>query len=261
MRRRKMALLEIEGLTKRFFGLVAVNNVDFQIEEGELVALIGPNGSGKTTLFHCVTGFLKPDAGKVYYRGQDITCMPAHKVALLGMSRTFQLARIFPKLTLLDNLLLAVQQHQEESLVGRFLMTKKVRQFEQEATERAEEILDFVELRYLRDVPAENLGYGQLKLFIFGMALMPDPDLILLDEPSAATDAAMVSKMKERMVELNKAGKTIFFVEHDMKVVMDVAQRIIVLDHGHKIAEGTPKVVRNDERVIEAYFGRRGENH
>ncbi len=254
-----MALLEIAGLTKKFFGLVAVNNVDIQIEEGELVALIGPNGSGKTTLFNCLTGFLKPDGGKIYYTGRDITSMPAHKIALLGISRTFQLARTFPKLTLLDNLLLAVQQHQEENFVGRFLLTKKVRQFEQEAIERAEEILDFVELEHFRDAPAESLGYGQLKLFIFGMALMPDPDLILLDEPSAATDATMVSKMKERMVDLNEAGKTVFFVEHDMKVVMDVAQRIVVLDHGHKIAEGTPDVIRNDERVIEAYFGRRSE--
>jgi branched-chain amino acid transport system ATP-binding protein len=157
----------------------------------------------------------------------------------------------------LDNLLLAIQQRQEESLVGRFVLSKRVKQAELEAVARANEILDFVELAPLRQAPAACLGYGQLKLFVFGMALMSNPDLLLLDEPSAATDPTMVRKMKECIVKLNSEGKTILFVEHDMKVVMDIAQRIIVLDHGRIIAEGTPKAIQNEATVIEAYFGRR----
>lgn len=251
-----MAILEVQSLTKRFDGLVALDKIDLEIAQGELAALIGPNGSGKTTLFNCITGFLRPEEGKVLYKDQEITRMPAHEIALLGISRSFQLAMVFPKLTLQENLILALQQRQEENLLRRFLMTRDIRMFEQQAIERAEEILDFVELSFLRDSPAQSLGYGQLKLFIFGMALMPDPDLLMLDEPSAATDTVMVSKMKERMLEMNKAGKTILFVEHDMKVVMDVAQHIVVLDHGQKIAEGTPGEIQANKKVIEAYFGR-----
>lgn len=251
-----MAILEVRNLTKRFDGLVALDSIDLEISRGELVALIGPNGSGKTTLFNCITGFLRPEEGKVLYRDKEITEMPAHKIALLGISRSFQIAMVFPKLTLLENLVLALQQRQEENLLKRFFMTRDVRTFERQAIERAEEILDFVELSDLRDSLAQGLGYGQLKLFIFGMALMPDPDLLMLDEPSAATDTVMVSKMKERMLDMNKEGKTILFVEHDMKVVMDVSQHIVVLDHGQKIAEGTPDEIQGNRQVIEAYFGR-----
>ena len=251
-----MAILEVQGLTKRFEGLVALSSIDIEISKGELAALIGPNGSGKTTLFNCITGFLRPEEGIVLYKDKDITKMPAHEIPLLGISRSFQVATVFPKLTLLENLVLALQQRQEENLLRRFFMTRDVQIFEKQASERADEILDFVELTHLRDAPAESLGYGQLKLFIFGMALMPDPDLLMLDEPSAATDPVMVSKMKERMLDMNKQGKTILFVEHDMKVVMDIAQHIVVLDHGQKIAEGTPDEIQGNQEVIAAYFGK-----
>ncbi len=251
-----MAFLEISNLTKRFMGLVALDDINIRIEQGELVALIGPNGSGKSTLFNCITGFLKPEQGRVQYQGRGITGMPPHKIALLGLSRTFQLATVFPKLTLLENLELALQQRQEESLVGRFVNSGAVQKCEQDAVKRADEILDIIELKHLRNEPAQCLGYGQLKLFVFGMALMPDPQFLMLDEPSAATDPTMVRKMKEKVVALNREGKTILFVEHDMKVVMDIAQRIIVLDHGKIIAEGVPKEIQNNQTVIEAYFGR-----
>jgi ABC-type branched-subunit amino acid transport system ATPase component len=246
-----MSLLEIRGLTKRFFGLTAVDNVDINIERGELVSLIGPNGSGKTTLFNCITGFMEADEGRVYYKDRDITDTPPHEIALLGITRTFQLARIFRKLTVLENLVMAVQQHQADSTLDRILRTKKASRLEREATERAEELMDFVGLTHLRDEPAHNLSYGQYKLLIFAAGLMPDPDILLLDEPAAAINPTMINAMKEHIVSLNKAGKTIFFIEHNMEVVMDVCERIIVLDAGRKIAEGPPEAIRDNERVIE----------
>jgi len=251
-----MALLETRALTKRFFGLVAVDRVDISIERGELVSLIGPNGSGKTTLFNCMTGFMPADGGKVYYAGRDITDMAAHDIALAGISRTFQQARIYRKLSVLENLLMGVQQHQADTTLDRILWTKRARTLEKEATERAEELMDFVGLTHLRDQPAGNLSYGQYKLLIFAGSLMPDPDVLMLDEPAAAINPTMINRMKEYMVSLNKAGKTIFFIEHNMEVVMDICERVIVLDAGCKIAEGPPATIRNDERVVEAYFGR-----
>jgi ABC-type branched-subunit amino acid transport system ATPase component len=251
-----MALLEIRGLTKAFFGLTAVDNVDITIEQGELVSLIGPNGSGKTTLFNCVTGFLEADAGEVYYRGRDITNAPAHEIALLGISRTFQQARIYRRLSVLENLLMGIQQHQGESTLDRVLLTRQVKRLEKEATDRAEELMDFVGLTHLREAPAGNLSYGQYKLLVFAAALMPDPDILMLDEPAAAINPTMINRMKDHMVELNRAGKTIFFIEHNMEVVMDICERIVVLDAGRLIAEGLPDFIRNNERCMEAYFGR-----
>jgi len=251
-----MALLEIRGLTKKFFGLTALDSVDIDVERGDLVSLIGPNGSGKTTLFNCITGFMEPDAGKVYFRDQDITGLPAHKIALLGMYRTFQQARIFGQLTVFENLLMGLQQHQGDSTVDRILHTRKARRLEKEAAERAEELMAFVSLAHLRDEPAQNLSYGQYKLLVFAAGLMSDPEILLLDEPAAAINPTMINAMKEHMVNLNEAGKTIFFIEHNMEVVMDICDRIIVLDAGAKIAEGPPEAIQNDERVMEAYFGR-----
>jgi ABC-type branched-subunit amino acid transport system ATPase component len=251
-----MGLIEIRGLTKRFFGVTALDSVEITIDEGELVSLIGPNGSGKTTLFNCITGFIQPDAGTVSYRGQDITRMPAHQIALLGITRSFQLARVFRSFTVIENLLMAIQQHQRDGILDRLLWTNRARRLEKEATEKAEELIDFVGLSHLRNEPAQNLSYGQYKLLIFAAALMPDPEILLLDEPAAAINPTMINRLKEHMVQLNKAGQTIFLIEHNMEVVMDICERVIVLDSGQKIAEGPPDVIQNDERVMEAYFGR-----
>jgi ABC-type branched-subunit amino acid transport system ATPase component len=182
--------------------------------------------------------------------------MPAHEIALLGITRTFQQARIFRQLSVLENLLMGLQQHQGESTLDRLLQTRKVRRFEEEAVERAQELMDFVGLTHLQDEPAQNLSYGQYKLLVFATALMPDPELLLLDEPAAAINPTMINRMKEHLVELNKAGKTIFFIEHNMEVVMDICDRIIFLDVGRKIAERPPQFIRNNERCMEAYFGR-----
>jgi len=250
-----MPLLEVRGLTKRFLGVTAVDAVDLAVDAGELVSLIGPNGSGKTTLFNCVTGLLLPDAGRVALRGRDVTGAAAHTIARLGIGRTFQLVSVFPRLSALENLVTFLQQHQEESFAGRLFRLPAVRRLEAAAVERARHLLDSVGLGARADVPAGSLSYGQKKLLAFAAALMPDPELVLLDEPAAAVNPTMIEQMKAHIRALHRAGKTVVLVEHNMDVVMDISERVVVLDHGQKIAEGTPEAIRRDPRVVEAYFG------
>jgi ABC-type branched-subunit amino acid transport system ATPase component len=251
-----MALLEVRGLIKRFLGVTAVDGVDLAVEPGELVSLIGPNGSGKTTLFNCVTGYLAADGGRVTFRGHELSGAPPHRVARLGVARTFQQVSVFPRLSALENLLVFLQQHQEERLLARLLRTPGVRHLEAQAIERAHRLLELVGLGDRAAAPAGSLSYGQRKLLAFAGALMPDPELLLLDEPAAAVNPTMINPMTEHILALHRQGKTVVLVEHNMDVVMDISQRIVVLDHGQKIAEGPPAAIRRDARVIEAYFGR-----
>jgi branched-chain amino acid transport system ATP-binding protein len=251
-----MALLEIRGLVKRFLGVTAVDRVDLAVEPGELVSLIGPNGSGKTTLFNCVTGYLAADAGRVLFRGRDVTNARPHRIARLGLGRTFQQVSVFARLSALDNLLVFIQQHQEEALLARLLRTPRLRRLEREALERAHALLELVGLGARAAAPAGSLSYGQRKLLAFAAALMPDPELVLLDEPAAAVNPTMIEQMKAHILALHRQGKTVLLVEHNMDVVMDISERVVVLDHGQKIAEGSPRTIRRDPRVIEAYFGR-----
>jgi len=250
-----MPLLEIRGLTKRFLGVTAVDAVDLSVEAGELVSLIGPNGSGKTTLFDCVTGYLPADGGRVSFRGRDVTGAAAHRIARAGLGRTFQLVSVFPRLTALENLLTFLQQHQEENIVARLVRAPRVRRLEAAAVDRAHHLLESVGLAARADAPAGSLSYGQRKLLAFAAALMPDPDLLLLDEPAAAVNPTMINQMKEQIRALHRAGKAVLLVEHNMDVVMDISERVVVLDHGQRIAEGPPATIRRDPRVIEAYFG------
>lgn len=249
------SLLEVRRLTKHFMGVTALLEVTVDVYQGELLSLIGPNGSGKTTLFNCISGLLKSDSGTVRFKGTDITRMRPDRIARLGLRRTFQDVRNFPRMSVMDNLLMAIQQQQEDDLIARTLRTRRIRDFDEIARQRAVEVLALTELTRVRNQAAGSLSYGQRKLLEFACALMPDPDLILLDEPAAAVSAAMITRMKAYIQELNRQGKTFLVVEHNMKVVMDLSQRIIVLDHGQKIAEGTPDEIRNNQKVLEAYFG------
>ncbi len=251
-----MSGLRISGLTKRFQGIVAVDDVDLEIGQGEIVGLIGPNGSGKTTLFNCITGYMNPDGGRVRKGDVDLTRAPPHRVALAGVARTFQTTRIFADLTGLGNLLVAAQQPQRDSLLGCLLRTRSTRVKEASAVQQADEALEFVGLGKFRDVPAGTLSYGQRKLLAFATALVLDPEIILLDEPAAAVNPTMINRMRDRILELNKRGVSFLIVEHNMDFIMGVADRIAVLDRGEKIAEGDPRSIQADEGVLEAYFGR-----
>ena len=245
-----MALLEIENLTKQFFEYPAVDGVSLTVEKGELLGLIGPNGSGKSTLFNCISGVLKPTGGTVRFRGQDVTGLPADRLFAAGMSRTFQLIQVFPEMTLYENMLMAAQER-EGSFLGRLIHREG-----QAVKDRARELLDYFGIDRLRNNLASNLSYGQQKLLDFGMALMSRPEVILLDEPLAGVNPAMIQKMAGHITDLNAKGHTFVVIEHNMEVVMSLCQRIVVLSQGQQIAEGTPEAVAADPAVLDAYFGR-----
>jgi ABC-type branched-subunit amino acid transport system ATPase component len=231
-------ILEIRGLTKRFGGVTAVDRCSLALSPGKIYGLIGPNGSGKTTLFNCITGLLRRDGGEIYFKAERIDGLKSHQVARRGIGRTFQITRIFPELTALENLL-AVARAPHDA-----------------ARRRAQELLAFVTLDRLRDEFAGNLSYGQQKLLEFVRMLMTDPELILLDEPAAGVNRTLLNELLAAISSQRAQGKTILIVEHDMKVVMGLCETVFVLDHGEKIAEGAPGVIQSNESVIEAYFGR-----
>ena len=249
------AVLAVEGITKRFYGVAALNDISFEVGQGELLSIIGPNGSGKTTLFNVITGFLRADQGRVILHGHDITSTPPHAIARKGLVRTFQDVRLFATLSALDNLRLAIQQHQEENLLARFFWTPGVRRLEAQATRRAMALLEEFGLAAQAHTAAGMLSYGQRKLLEFAIAIMPEPEIVLLDEPAAAVNPTMINALKEHVVAYNRAGHTVLLIEHNMGVVMDISHRVLVLDSGQLIAQGPPEVVRDDPLVLEAYFG------
>jgi branched-chain amino acid transport system ATP-binding protein len=232
------ALLEVDGLRKRFGGVTAVNGVSLTLEARHIYGLIGPNGSGKTTLFNCITGLERRDAGRVIFKGERVDDLKAYQIALRGIGRTFQVIRVFPELTALENLLVVTRGDAAA------------------AERRARELLDLVRLDGLRNEYAGNLSYGQQKLVEFARVLMRDPALILLDEPAAGVNRTLLNDLLDAVRGLRDQGATVLLVEHDMKVVMGLCETVFVLDHGEKIAEGPPGAIQSDERVIEAYFGR-----
>jgi branched-chain amino acid transport system ATP-binding protein/neutral amino acid transport system ATP-binding protein len=255
LKKKKNKLLETKGLTKKFYGLTAVDNLNINIYENELVGLIGPNGSGKTTLFNCIMGMLHYSSGKIVFNGEDITNRKPYKIALKGITRTFQLVQCFPKMTVMENMMIGIQQFQGERILSSILNTKSVRKLEKKNEEKALDLLNFLEIIDLKNEIAMNLSYGQKKLLEIGIALMPTPKLMLLDEPASGVNPTLIRKIEKKLKKLNENGLTIFLIEHDLKFVMNLCERVIVLNYGEKIAEGNPDHVKNNPEVIDAYFG------
>jgi branched-chain amino acid transport system ATP-binding protein len=234
-------ILDVRDLRKAFGGVRAVDGCSFAVPRAKICGLIGPNGSGKTTTFNLLTGVARPDGGQVLYRGENIAGLKAHQIFHKGITRTFQITRIFREMTVFENLL---------SVTG-------LRVPDRVARARAEELIAFVNLGHLRGEYGGRLSYGQQKLLEFARALMTDPDLILLDEPAAGVNRTLLQSLLEHIHRLQEEGKTILIVEHDMSVIMNHCERVFVMDYGVKIAEGPPAEIQRDERVIDAYFGRR----
>jgi neutral amino acid transport system ATP-binding protein len=242
-----MSLLEVQNISKAFGGIQALNSCSISVEEGSITGLIGPNGSGKTTLFNVITGYEKVDTGTIRLRSQMITNVKPDKVFRLGIGRTFQLTRIFPRLTVMENMHVAAQREGIKELLSRWSSTHEQK--------RARELLDFVGLSKLKDMPAANLSYGQKKLLEFAFVLIAEPQVILLDEPAGGINPTLIHQVAERIRILNKQGVTFLVVEHNMEFVMGLCEKVTVMQRGANIAEGTPQEVRANPAVLEAYLG------
>ena len=248
-------ILETEHLTKRFGGLPAVQDLSIKAIKAQITSIIGPNGAGKTTLFNLLTGFMRPDEGDNYMMGKKITGLAPYRITRMGMARTFQLIRVFPKISVLDNILLGCLGLKGDNILYAILKTKKAMSQFSQAKEFAMDILETVGLPNFADQLANDLSYGQQKLVEIGRVLASKPQVLLLDEPMAGLSMTMIDQMIELIFGLKKQGRSIVIVEHNMQVVMDISDRIIVLNFGTEIASGTPKQIQNNPEVVDAYLG------
>ncbi|MCS6782771.1 MAG: ABC transporter ATP-binding protein [Gloeomargarita sp. SKYBB_i_bin120] len=248
-------LLQAVNLSKRFGGLLAVQGVSLTVNPGSITGLIGPNGAGKTTLFNLLAGSLRPDSGQVFFQGQDITGLPPHVICRRGMVRTFQVARVFSRLSVLDNLLLAAPDQLGEQMWPVFFQPKRVAQQERELRQQAMEILESVGLAAKAHDYAGSLSGGQRKLLEMARALMTRPQLMLLDEPAAGVNPTLINQMCDYIQKWNKNGLTFLIIEHNMDVIMSLCQQVWVLAEGRNLAVGTPAEIQTNPIVLEAYLG------
>jgi branched-chain amino acid transport system ATP-binding protein len=249
--------MHLQNITKKFGGLVAVNNLSMQVEEKSIHALIGPNGSGKTTTLNLIAGVLKPNEGVINYKGKAISNLPTYKIARKGIGRTFQNIKLFASMTAIENVMVGGDRQSKQGFLGFLFDINTARREEKTLREKAGELLNFLGMYHLKDELVKNLPYGRQKVLELGRTLMSNPDLILLDEPAAGLNPSERNEFVAMLGKLHQQGKTLLLIEHNMDVVMSISQKITVLNFGAKIAEGSPRDIQTNDEVIKAYLGER----